>query len=693
VGAAAKAHSPFHSDPARATAGWASNAQSTTGPEPYWICWRTVCLTLHGPETLRDGLRRAVQDWDDARRGGLAASSYAREWLQVRAGLSEEESMLDQPHHDGSPLHVPSKEPSLDQTIPVFVRVPYTWKATAVHLRCVYDGEPQVLPAVADRNDAHDVWWRADLPVHNPVTCYRFKLDRGPGRSVWLNSSGLWNHEVTDAADFRVTTFPPPPAWVADAVLYEIFLDRFARSVEAPAATTDNPPAWAIPAAWDDPVISAPGALRQLYGGDLRGIEERLDYLQRLGVNVLYLTPFFPAPSNHRYNATTFNHVDPLLGGDAALASLASAAHRRGMRLLGDLTTNHSGSTHEWFRAAQADPASEEAGYYYFRGHANDYIAWYADPTLPKFNFASIGLRRRLVDGPGSVVARWLRAPYALDGWRIDAANTTGRWGADDFNREIATTIRATIAAQRPDAFLLAEHAHDAAADLLGDGWHATMNYAGFTSPVRSWLAQPARRARPAPSLPCAGPQIVRTMRELPARVAWRVAATNVNLLSSHDTTRIRSAVSSDDRAAVAAGLLFSYLGAPMVYMGDELGLQAANREQARIPMPWANSAVFASSLAAAYRELITLRHTQPALRHGGLRWAHVSADAIAFLRETPADRLLVLATRANGPAIRLPATIARAEPANLYGGATIARVHDELVLPGDGPTFQVWSL
>lgn len=609
---------------------------------------------------------------------------------------AEEEIMLNQPHHDGSAQHVPCAEPSLDQIIPVFVRVPRTWRATSVQLRVVCDEDPGMLRAVVDRDDAHDIWWRADLPVHNPVTKYRFRLDRKSSGPVWLNGSGVWDHEVTDNADFRVTTFPPPPAWAADAVIYEIFPDRFARSAGAPVLTGGSP-AWAIPAGWDDPVIGGPQAPLQLYGGDLRGVEDRLDYLHELGVNVIYVTPFFPAPSSHRYNATTFNHVDPLLGGDAALASLSAALHRRGMRLLGDLTTNHSGSTHEWFRAAQADPASEEAGYYYFHSHPDDYITWYANPTTPKFNFASAGLRRGLVEGPGSVVARWLRAPYALDGWRIDVANMTGRWTADDFNHEIATAIRGTLTAERPDALLVAEHAYDATADLLGDGWHANMNFAGFISPVCSWLEQPGHKARAAdeapPLPPRSGTQIVRTMREFAAGVPWRSAVANINLIGSHDHARIRSVVGSDERTAVAAGLLFTYPGTPMLYMGDELGLQANDREGARAPMPWADSARFASPLAGTYRELIALRRDQPALRHGGLRWAHASADAIAFLRETPTDRLLVLATRADGPPIRLPATIARADPFNLHGGGGATFAHNELVLPGGGPSFHVWSL
>ena len=85
-------------------------------------------------------------------------------------------------------------------------------------------------------------------------------------------------------------------------------------------------------------------------------MREHLDHLERLGVNLLYLTPVFPARSNHRYDASTFDEVDPLLGGDDALVRLVEEAHRRGIRVIGDLTSNHSGDAHEWFRAAQADP-------------------------------------------------------------------------------------------------------------------------------------------------------------------------------------------------------------------------------------------------------------------------------------------------------------------------------------------------
>ena len=154
----------------------------------------------------------------------------------------------------------------------------------------------------------------------------------------------------------RTTSWSRPasggPDWHVESVVYQVFPDRFASSGARRHAAE-----WAIPRDWDElPTGRGPETPFEWFGGDLGGIEERLDHLTSLGVNVLYLTPVFPARSTHRYDATSFESVDPLLGGDDALASLVRAAHAKGIRVLGDLTTNHVGSGHEWFLAAQAAP-------------------------------------------------------------------------------------------------------------------------------------------------------------------------------------------------------------------------------------------------------------------------------------------------------------------------------------------------
>lgn len=602
---------------------------------------------------------------------------------------------LDQPHHDGSERYVSSGAPELGDTVAVFLRVPHGAEAGRVHVRTTPDAEPRYTEAVVDRVTPAETWWRADITLENPETRYRFLL-HGGGAYRWVTGTGVHHRDVSDAFDFRVVTFPPPPAWLTEAVVYEVFLDRFARAAPVPLVW----PSWAVPAGWDDPVL-ADGrvAVHQLYGGDLAGVEAHLDHIAGLGANTVYLTPFFPAPSSHRYDASTFSHVDPLLGGDEALASLTATAHNRGLRVVGDLTTNHSGSTHEWFELAQADAASPEAGFYFLGDHPGDYVAWLGVPTLPKFDHRSPVLRRRLLAGDASVVARWLRPPFELDGWRIDVANMTGRLGEVDELGEVARTIRATMAAARPGSYLVAEHCYDASADLRGDGWHGTMAYAGFTRPVWSWLAGPATGAAlmgsPAGLAHLPGAAVAATMREHLASVPWRSAAASMTLLDSHDTARFRTVANDRRRHVAAAGLLATYPGVPMVFAGDEVGLEGRTSDDGRRPMPWDRTG-WDHTLLAAFRELLQLRRASPALQRGGLRWAHVGDDTLVFLRESLNERVLVAASRAAHEPVVLDAGLLgqRGTAPSLYGGVPLTVEGGAVALPAPSEAaVHVWRL
>src|SRR5690606_6799938 len=189
-------------------------------------------------------------------------------------------------HHDGSARYVPQQASGLGEQVTVFVRVPVGAGVDRVHVRTTPDGEPCFIEAVIDRRTPTEVWWRAEIEVRNPVTGYRFLLD-GAGGPRWLNGLGVFAHDVPDNTDFRLVAYEPPPAWARDAVIYQIFPDRFARSA---SAADREPPEWAIPCDWDTPVIGrGPETPYQFYGGDLDGIAGRLDHLDRLGVNTLYL--------------------------------------------------------------------------------------------------------------------------------------------------------------------------------------------------------------------------------------------------------------------------------------------------------------------------------------------------------------------------------------------------------------------
>jgi alpha-glucosidase len=630
-------------------------------------------------------------------------------------------SLLDQPHHDGSAVHVPTGSVAPDAAVPVRVRVPHAAGVRGVWLRTVCDGEPRLVEARLDKpGDDEDVYV-ADVVVHNPTTRYRFLLDTPdvPGGYRWLNGAGLHSREVADAGDFRLTTAAPPPPWLGAGTVYQVFPDRFARS----AAADGRPvPDWAEPTAWDaEPAPHAPLTGRQLYGGDLGGVAAHLDHLESLGVTTLYLTPVFPGRSNHRYDASTFDRVDPLLGGDAALAQLGAAVHARGMRLMGDVTTNHTGAGHDWFVRAQADPASAEAGMYLWAGQqgvpadgadisAHDgpgYVSWLGHSSLPKLDWSSPEVWRRMLEADDSVIARWLSPSYGLDGWRVDVANMTGRYGPADRTLEVARRLRERVQALRPDGALIAEHFYDFTGDLGGDGWHAGMNYSGFARPVWSWLAAPGG-GLPVHGLPVRGTRrpgrsVVAEMRDFAAAVPWQVAAAQWNLLGSHDTPRVRTALGSAASVELAAALLFTYLGTPFVFAGDEVGATGVNGEHGRVTMAWDQAATggprWDPGTFAVYRALSGLRRSNAALRSGGLRWAVVEDDAMAYLRETPDERVLVVVARGPWAGAVLPRSIVGEEPPELlYGGSHVATTaladgRGGLTVSGDGPALGVWRL
>jgi alpha-glucosidase len=613
--------------------------------------------------------------------------------------------LLSQPHHDGSALYVSNLRPRLGETVSVRVRVPLEADVSAVHVRLTPDAEPKFVDAVIEVRTDTETWWTAEITCHNPVTSYRFILEGGTTAYRWLNGTGVHLRDVPDAADFRIVTFAAPPAWASDAIVYQVFPDRFAKSGERPT------PSWAVPASWGDPLdLSRAVTSRQLYGGDLDGVIEHLDHLQSLGVNVLYLTPFFPSRSNHRYDASSFDRVDPVLGGDEALARLIDAAHAMGIKVLGDFTTNHTGDTHEWFEKAQADPGCDERDFYFWED--GGYVSWLGVKSLPKLNYDSQLLRQRVFEDPNGVVRKWISGPQGLDGWRVDVANMTGRHKAQDLNHELACQMRDAMHDSAPDSLLIGEHCHDASQDALGDGWDGIMNYAGFTRPVWTWLRDkgfaPKFLGSPLIVPRLGGSSVMETMREFAAAAPWRSIQHSFNLVGSHDTTRIRTLVGEDSRQVdAAAGLLFTMPGIPMMTYGDEIGMRGDFGEDGRRTMPWGagqpnddpSDAVPSDGLRwdtrilEVYRSLIGARRASHALRHGGLRWVHADDDALVFLRESAGQTALVHCARAAHDPIEIStrhlAGVADARTA--YGGDLILR-DDSVSLRANGPGVNIWT-
>jgi alpha-glucosidase len=602
-----------------------------------------------------------------------------------------------EPHHDGSEAYLSDPNPGLGETVTALVRVPLAAGIEHVVARVVHDAEPYRVVALPDRTTDTERWWRVEIRAHNPVTSYRFHLRDRSGRTAWLTQSGVHGWDVTDATDFRLTTEHRPPAWARRTVWYQVFPDRFARSVGG--APPSDVPSWAHLAEWDDPVeTTIPAAMHQLYGGTLDGITEHLDHLVELGVTGLYSCPFFPARSNHRYDASSFDHVDPLLGGDAALHRLVAEAGRRGIRVMGDLTTNHSGDHHEWFRAAVDDPASPTREYYAWKPDGTPEL-WHDVPTLPKFDHSSPAMRRAVYEGPDSIAGRFLGPEFGLAAMRIDVANMTGRLRDVDLNRVCAEGLRRTIDTVRPDAWLLAEHFHDASPDLDGGGWHGTMNYPGFTRPTWTWLIDPSRGISafgdPGPLPSRSGRDVVRSARAFMAHVPYSVALSNMNLLGSHDTARWACVAGSRDRHAVGAALLCTWPGSPSIFAGDEIGLgrDADWDVPGRLPFPWHAPSTWDRELLATYRELVRLRTASAALSVGGMRWVSVGDDHLVYVRESRDEAMLVHVARAAHAPVEVDLGTFGFAGAELAAGAEVRSSGPVLRLEAEGPTWRVVGL
>jgi alpha-glucosidase len=612
------------------------------------------------------------------------------------------------PHHDGSERYAPVQDAALGEAYVVRVRVPREFgRIESAAVRVVSDGEPcfHALSAETPQaaGGASAEWWSGQFLLPNPVTRYRFLLNGADGAAWWLSADGLDSIEPTDARDFRVTTFVRPPEWATSQVMYQIFPDRFERSARAHDRAL---PDWAVRADWSEAVISTgPDTSRQVFGGDLDGVVDRLDHLEHLGVTLLYLTPFFPARSNHRYDASTFDAVDPLLGGDRALIRLVEAAHARGMRVIGDLTTNHTGAGHEWFTAALGNPSAEESSYYYWTNpEQTEYVSWYGVPSLPKLNWDSEPLRRRFIDGADSVVAKWLQPPYNLDGWRIDVANMTGRLREVDLNREVQRTVRRTMEDVAPGRVLYAESTNDAAVDFDGEGWQAPMSYSAFTRPVWQWLRRQGtdlvQRSgatflahhfgipyRTEPQYTAA--DVVSAYRRFTAPYPWAVRALAMNAIDTHDTPRF--AHQADEAAQiVAAGLSMTLPGTPVVYAGDEFGLRGSHGEDSRTPLPWHST----PRLADAYGRLAQARRQAKALQRGGLRWLHADDDCMVFVRELEDEAFLVFASSGRAH-VELPSS-AVGSPAAAgvsFGGAALDAFAGTVRITSAEASFAVWAL
>lgn len=605
-------------------------------------------------------------------------------------------------HHDGSPRYVTSPGAfRLGDTVTLRLRADRDAPVEDVYLRTTPDGEKQVTRLDKTWTEGVCRWWETRLSLTMPVTNYRFYVVTGEG-IFWLSAAGLTRYEPADATDFKLLADYAAPDWVRDSVFYQIFPDRFYDGDPSNNVQTDDYARGGL-RTLARPWGARPRSYREargieFFGGDLPGVVQKLDYVSDLGANALYLNPVFTAPSNHKYDITDFRTVDPHFGGNAALVALREALDARGMRLILDVTPNHCGHNHPWFLAAQADPGAPTAGYFTFHRHPDDYESWSGHKSLVKLNYRSERLRQEMYAGEDAILRGWLRAPFRIDGWRLDVANMTARQGAYQMAPEVWRELRTAVKVEFPGAYLMGEHFYDSSPLLQGDMLDATMNYRAFSLPLIHWLAGVDTTTAALDGVwqrsPLPGAALAEQWRLFMGLIPWQSAVQQFNLLCSHDTPRILHLLGGDKaRLRAAAALLFTFPGVPSVYYGDEIGLDGGHDPDNRRCMIW-DEGQWDHDLRAYYRALAHLRRESPALRWGGFQVIYAVGDTVAMLRDSPEEQIIVVVRRGEDGLDALPV-----RHAGLPDGVSLVSVLDGgqaviaggmLPLRGSGPA-QIW--
>jgi cyclomaltodextrinase len=432
------------------------------------------------------------------------------------------------------------------------------------------------------------------------------------------------------------------PDWVKDAVFYQIFPDRFARSEALRATKPSHLEAW-----------DAPPTPFGYKGGDLLGVAEHLDHIQNLGATAIYFCPIFQATANHRYHTHDYYVVDPLLGGNAAFRKLLDEAHRRGMRVVLDGVFNHVSRGFFYFNdILENERNSPYVDWFnvnsyplnaYDETKSPGYGAWWGLRQLPRLNTDNAGVREYLM----KVGEYWLR--QGIDGWRLDVPQeitAPGFW--EEFRSRVKAISR--------EAYIVGEIWNEATPFLQGDRFDGVMNYPfaaatlAFAGGERVIPAMVEGKGyNPLESMP--GGTYSDRLNWLLGLYPWEIQLTQLNLLDSHDTARAISIFGGDAAGVrLATLLLMTFPGAPCIFAGDEIGQAGGLPDyDTRGSFPWDRPETWHTDVLAYHRELIALRRAHRPLRRGTFQSLCAEDDTIVFARRFSGEVFIVAANRGTG--------------------------------------------
>ncbi|HJD12224.1 MAG TPA: glycoside hydrolase family 13 protein [Candidatus Ruminococcus avistercoris] len=550
-------------------------------------------------------------------------------------------------------------------------------------------------------------YYETKVVLGNETLHYFFEIQAGK-LTCYYNELGV-TRDLNEQYAFGIVPGFTTPDWAKGAVMYQIFVDRFCNGDKSNDVLTgeyayigeqvQREACWeAMPKAMD---------VRSFYGGDLQGVLDKLDYLQDLGVEVLYLNPIFVSPSNHKYDIQDYDYVDPHYGkivedegrlldegeldntkagryirrvtglanleaSNQLLIELVEKLHERGMKLILDGVFNHCGSFNKWLDRERI----YENEYYYQKGayieadspyhtffkfnneHAwpyNEfYDGWWGHDTLPKLNYEASPMLENYIL---YIARKWVSPPYNVDGWRLDVAADLGH--SADYNHRFWKKFRKAVKEANPDALILAEHYGDAYSWLQGDEWDTVMNYDAFMEPVSWFLTGMEKHSDEyRPDLLGNGQSFADAMRYNMARFYGPSLYTAMNELDNHDHSRFLT------RTNHKVGRV-DHLGSEAAAEGVDA---AVLRQAVVIQMTWPGAPTLYygdeagvcgftdpdnrrtypwgyedKELLAFYKKIIALHKRYDVLRKGSLKQMLYEQDVLAYGRFSMEEQIAVV--------------------------------------------------
>ena len=480
------------------------------------------------------------------------------------------------------------------------------------------------------------------------------------GDDTNMEEGGLWQLSCIPA-DFTT------PDWAKGAVIYQAFPDRFHKSGSCDLTGKLTP--YTLHESWEEEVSWRPDEKGEVlnndfYGGNFRGIAEKMDYIASLGATILYINPICKSFSSHRYDTGDYKTPDPMLGTEEDFTAMCKAAHDHGIRVILDGVYSHTGSDSLYFdrkgrfggKGAYCDPDSPYRSWYTFHQYPDVYDGWWGFNTLPTVRKLEPAFMRYIIEDEDSVIAHWLK--LGADGFRLDVA--------DELPNEFMDRLKRRLRSLRADSLLIGEVWEDASNKIA----YNTRRRYFVDGTLDSVMNYPFRRAILDYVRGCDDGRSFRdTVLAVTENYPAQVLCCNMNLLGTHDTPRILTALVDDfdgsreelanrklspeqlqlalERLRRATVLQYTLPGCPSIYYGDEAGMEGGKDPFNRRPYPWGREN---QSLLAHYRALGSLRKNHIALREGSIDFMHDVAGRLGFLRKRGGNEVRIYVNQNEAP-------------------------------------------